>query len=222
MSKKQKTSADVKQPLTSDFYSTSEDLVENVTVTPMISEELSKLARCFAKKHPNNRVKMWREYQQSQVRDEIPSPTPEEEGDGRDPESRAQEYADLGPLGRVIHYPLTPVPQEIVVTLDQAFTTWIHDLPQQGVESAASFQFLPDAELPAFETTRLALEPRLGTEMKPPEIDLLLKPRGFTPFPTQIKHPTCTLRSYKSQRFYVFLASTPDGCLLNYFVHANT
>ena len=217
MSKKQKTARDMKQPLTSDFYSVNEALIEDVPLTPLIAEELAALAKCYRKKDPKNRTKLWKEYQQSQTVERSSSPEAEENPE----ESRVQEVQSLGPLARLIHYPLTPVRPDIEVNINKVFVDWIRALPWHDLEGANAFEFLPGIQRESFEVMRLELETRLDTVVNDFEWDKLFKSHGFVRLAVTIQHPTCPFPCFKSPRFYVVLAVDADLIFLNYFVHAS-
>jgi hypothetical protein len=217
MASKLKTQADVKQPLTSDFYSTREHLIEDVPLTPEVQEELDVIARCYRKKNPENRKKLWLEYRQSQTveRDSSASDEPDV------PESRAAEADALGPLARFIHLPLKPLKSDIQVEMDVDFADWLSKIPSSGIPELDPFEFLPDEKQSSFEVIRLALEPRLDSFMAETTWEQLLKAHGFLRFSCYIKHPTVDFMAFKSPRFYVFLVMNPQGIFLNYFVHPN-
>jgi hypothetical protein len=216
MSKKQKTAKDAKQPLTEDFYSVSEGLIEHVPFTPLIKEELQKIAQCYRKKNPENRKKFWNEYQQSQTVERPPSPTSDEDK----PESRVEEVKELGPLARLIHYPLTPVVAKSATNIDVEFSAWIRALPPSGCDSLDSFKFLPSNMHQSFEFMRLTLESRLDTAMSGLRWEQLVKPHGFERFDSRIEHPNYVLLSFNSSQFYLFLVFLPNGPFINYFVQA--
>jgi hypothetical protein len=215
MSKKQKTARDMKQPLTQDFYSVDESLIEDVPLTPLIVEELATLAKCYRKKNPANRAKLWTEFRQSQT---VETPEPDtEEPPGE--ESRAKEAAEIGPLGRFIHYPLTPVRPKIEGNLNQKFVAWIRAIPSPDLETADPFHFVPGILRSSFDVMRLELDSRVNTEVRDLEWTGVFKTHGFTRLPVFIEHPLWEFPCFKSPRFYVVLAQDPLRIFLNYFVH---
>jgi hypothetical protein len=218
MSKKLKTAAAVKQPLTADFYADKEELMEDIPLTPEIEDELKTLAKCYAKKKPENRLKLWREYQQSLVVERDSSAS---EAEPEEPKSRAAEVAELGPLARAIHYPLRPLKLDIEVNIDQEFTDWMHALPSTGIPELDPFKFLSSQLQHSFEFMRLALETRLDSFMADTTWDQVFKSHGFMRFSCSVTHPTYSFMAFKSPRFYVVLVLNRDGIFLNYLVHEN-